>query len=1703
MVLSACGGGGSPSSSGDERARAAGLAGEGNWVVIEQPADPLLQNLTIPADAPTRGMWSGVKSWPLNGLHAAVLPNGKLLTYGTNLDGGTQNGRYFDVWDPSLGLGADSHTTMYREEQQDSFCAAATYLTDGRLLISGGNGGVTSTLYAPSTNASTQSSANMADDRWYGTMITLPDGRPVMLGGMVPYAEDMQNNPDQAVAQGLASMTPEVYEGGAWRSLFGAYSRDAFGPDYLRASYPRSWVAPNGKVFGISAERMWSLDPAGNGAITIHGAFKEAPNANTKPNVGATNTAVMYDIGKILVVGGNGSFNGDELPASKLATVIDINSGAPVLTEQPAMANPRRYPNAIVLPDGKVVITGGATYGNDYSGQPASPVYAVETWDPATGNWSTGASAAVFRGYHSFTVLLPNGTILSTGGGTPGPVTNLNAEVYYPPQLFTLVDGKAQLAARPVMKAINGLSQANGASMQIDMASGAPIAKLALIGLSVGTHSFNAGQRRIPLAFTQDNFRLTTTLPTNVIAPPGYYQVVAVDAAGVPSRGVIIAIGQGVEPPPGPTTPYMPPDTSGSIEAPIIAAGGTASFSAPPVNGATYSWDFGDGSAQTAFSANPAATHVYSQAGVYAVTLTARASDNSTSRRTFVQAVVSAATAKSPSASSAMALVATYGASSNQAATATVAASYVSPWEKLAAVNDGATPANSADHSAGAYGNWRGDAGYGQTDWVSFTWNTPKALSAIEVYWWNDGQGIATPKAAQVEYWNGSTWVSAGAIGTALNAYNRLSLGVTTTRVRVSMSSDLSTGILEVRIPGTEPPVQSLWAANPDTNTVGVVDVASRARVAEVPVGKSPRSVAVAPDGRVWVVNKDSATISIVNASTRQVVQTVNLPRASRPHGLVFAPGGSAYVVLEGSGQLLKLDPSSGAQQAVLAVGANPRHVSVSADGATLLVSRFITPPLPGEGTATVDTSSAGGEVVVVNAATMAISKTIVLRHSDKADTEIQGSGIPNYLGAAVISPDGKAAWVPSKQDNIKRGTLRNGQNLNFQNTVRAISSRIDMGALAEDLGKRVDHDNSSVGSAAVFHPSGAYLFVALETSRQVAVVDPVGGRELFKVDVGRAPQALSVSADGGWLYVQNYMDRSVSVLDLSPLVRHGELRVDASASVASVGIETLAPQVLLGKQLFYDARDPRLARDAYMSCASCHNDAGHDGRVWDLTGFGEGLRNTVALKGRAGMGHGFLHWSANFDEVQDFEKQIRDLAGGTGLMSDALYGAGTRNQPLGDKKAGQSADLDALAAYLASLTAFDASPMRNADGSLTTAAAAGKTVFQNANCASCHAGQAFTASGVASGLQNIGTIKSSSGKRLGAALTGIDIPTLRDVWATGPYLHDGSAPTLAAAVQAHAGNSVSGTDLSNLVAYLQQIGSDETTAPGPALTNFAPSATSATSFVSDWEKLAAVNDNATPANSADHSAGAYGNWNGEGNYGATNWVSLSWPTAKTLSAFDVYWWNDGQGIATPTMATVEYWNGSAWVSLGEVGRALNTFNRLNFAPISTTSIRVSMRSDKATGIIELRALGVVAPTNLAPSANLATSFVSNWEKLAAVNDNVTPANSADHSAGAYGNWNGTGAYGTTNWVSLSWSTAKTLSAFEVYWWNDGQGIATPTAATVEYWNGSAWVSLGSIGRSLNTFNRLNFNAVTTTSIRVSMRSDRATGILELRAFGY
>jgi YVTN family beta-propeller protein len=610
-----------------------------------------------------------------------------------------------------------------------------------------------------------------------------------------------------------------------------------------------------------------------------------------------------------------------------------------------------------------------------------------------------------------------------------------------------------------------------------------------------------------------------------------------------------------------------------------------------------------------------------------------------------------------------------------------------------------------------------------------------------------------------------------------------------------------------------------LWVVNRDNDSVSVFDAVTRAKLAEINLGQAPRTLALSASGTVWVANTESETITILRPDY-SVASTVPLPRGSKPFGVVFDPtGANAYVALEQGGKVLKLNPANGSTVASVNVGLHVRHLSVTADGSQILASRFVTPRVPGEETAspqtTVNGIKYGGEVLTIDAASFTVSSVVTLEHSEQPDTSNSAHGIPNYLGAAVVSPDGLSAWVPSKQDNIKRGTLRNGGVLTHDMAMRSIASRIVMATHLEDVAGRVDFDNAGVASAAAFDPNGNFLFTALEGSREVAVADVWSKQEILRFDAGRAPQGVALSPDGRTLFVHNFMDRTITVHDLTALVNGAETAPPAPQVLNCVTTEKLSASVLRGKQFFYDTRDTRVAFQQYISCAGCHNDGGHDGRVWDFTQFGEGLRNTITLRGHGGTAQGPLHWTGNFDEVQDFEGQIRNFSG-TGLMSDTDFHAGTRSQPLGDSKAGLSADLDDLAAYVSSLSAQGKSPYRNADGTPTSQAIAGQAAFQQQNCAQCHSGSQFTDSAL-NVFHNIGTLKASSGQRLGAPLTGLDTPTLLGLWATAPYLHDGSAATLEEAINAHNGITVTGSDLSNLVAFLQQL--DDAGVPAPPAT--------------------------------------------------------------------------------------------------------------------------------------------------------------------------------------------------------------------------------------------------------------------------------------------
>lgn len=577
---------------------------------------------------------------------------------------------------------------------------------------------------------------------------------------------------------------------------------------------------------------------------------------------------------------------------------------------------------------------------------------------------------------------------------------------------------------------------------------------------------------------------------------------------------------------------------------------------------------------------------------------------------------------------------------------------------------------------------------------------------------------------------------------------------------------------------------RTVWAVNPDSDTVTAIDADTLAKKFEVAVGAGPRSLARAADGTLWVACEKADRIDILSGSTGARVTSLQTGYGSAPMGVAMSPNGaSAFVTLSGDGVLKRFATATRAETGSLALGASARSIAVTADGARVLVTRFIS-------------QADHGEVWDVNATSttaLALTRTFVLRRDRGPDTTASGRGVPNYVADIIISPDGKWAWYTAKKDNTERGTffdLGTGLNepLDQDNTTRTIIGRIDLVSNVEPrvnergTNARVDLDNSDQAAALAWSPLGDYAFVTVQGNNSVAVFDALEllkstgtGGLVTRVSTGAAPQGVVVDAVTRRVFVQDFLGRTVTVLNASGFLRSGD-GIQQAGAVSTVTTEKLTAQVLQGKRLFYNASNPKMSAEGYMSCATCHVDGGQDGRVWDFTQRGEGLRNTIDLRGRAGLGQGRLHWSANFDEVQDFENDIRLEFGGDGFLTDADFTA-TR-EPLGTaKKAGRSAELDALAAYVTSLnsTFLPRSPHRNSDGTMTAAASAGAAVFQAQGCATCHVGTGFTDSV----MRDVGTLRTSSGNRLGATLTGIDTPTLLGLWDTAPYFHDGSAPAL------------------------------------------------------------------------------------------------------------------------------------------------------------------------------------------------------------------------------------------------------------------------------------------------------------------------------------
>jgi len=474
----------------------------------------------------TTGEWDAPVEWgTIVPLHMALLPTGKILAWGREeLDGSMGQPR---LWDPTSG----SPEGMAVEVPADTmlFCAGHAFMADGRLMVSGGHklddrGLDVTNIFDPFVSPPdnwVQGLPKMAKGRWYPTVTTLGDGRLVTVAG-------------KDTAKKVVTI-PEVWESDHWVQLTGA--------SLTLPYYPRDFVDPkNGRVF-MAGERVQSrwldVDANGGAGQWIGGpAHKWGFNRDY-------GSAVMYDEGKIMYVGGGGYTGWDTPdPTSPVPTasaeIIDLKASAPSWSYTGSMAQPRRHLNATVLPDGKVLVTGGVS-GGGFNDVLATAVHTAELWDPTTNVWTALKPNTVDRGYHSVSLLLPDGTVLHGASGdanVPGKTMKYppqrNHEIFHPPYLFR--------GARPVISDAP-TDVTYGSAFQVTTPNAAQVTSVRWIHLGAVTHSFDQSARANTLSFSRQADGVSVTAPSSPnSAPPGHYLLFILNRNGVPSIGRIIQV---------------------------------------------------------------------------------------------------------------------------------------------------------------------------------------------------------------------------------------------------------------------------------------------------------------------------------------------------------------------------------------------------------------------------------------------------------------------------------------------------------------------------------------------------------------------------------------------------------------------------------------------------------------------------------------------------------------------------------------------------------------------------------------------------------------------------------------------------------------------------------------------------------------------------------------------------------------------------------------------------------------------------------------------------------------------------------------------------------------------------------------------------------------------------------------------------------
>ena len=652
---------------------------------------------------------------------------------------------------------------------------------------------------------------------------------------------------------------------------------------------------------------------------------------------------------------------------------------------------------------------------------------------------------------------------------------------------------------------------------------------------------------------------------------------------------------------------------------------------------------------------------------------------------------------------------------------------------------------------------------------------------------------------------------------------------------------------------------QFVWVCNPDNDSVSVINVANdvNQRVAEIAVGDEPNNLAIHPNGQtVYVANTISGTVSVIDIATRAV--TATLLAGTEPYGIALAPNGTKlYVANARSNDVSVFNTANNTLLTTINnVGNEPRGLAITSDGDSsdtdekVYVSEFNGVDIPGKVIGADDYKE--GHVTVISTATDTVSGRAILPPQANVGFNSNGAALaripatnpatftiptgafPNSLNAIAIK--GNRAYLPNNAASAE-GPVRFNVNVQaFLNVIDTTTDRegtvgttpqsinMNRGIQFEPASERklflgmpwqIAFERNRNQGWVVAMAANILVKVVLDANGTPTINAPTAAGAasgIVRIGTGQKPIGVAINGNDSRAYVVNEVSRDVTVVNLN-----SETAIGTVSSAALPASGTLAATVQYGKGIFFSSGAVnlptlgpvipvgRLSSEGWSGCVSCHAFGLTDQVVWI---FGAGPRRSLPFNATFNpldpTDQKVLNYSAIFDEVQDFENNIRGTSGGLGLitLADGVTPDPTLNAfPL--PNTGRSAGLDALAAFIARGIRAPISPSRRISSTSREGREIqlGRQLFAQAGCVNCHGGGGWSlarrnyvpppqAADVVNAqiiglLRQVGTFDPANVNEIrqnGAAPLGADgyaAPSLLGAWALGPLLHNGTALTI------------------------------------------------------------------------------------------------------------------------------------------------------------------------------------------------------------------------------------------------------------------------------------------------------------------------------------